>query len=118
MQGAAPAEIAKLFSGDVRFEVAGDTGALPWIGQKIGRAAAASFIQDLRELTEPIRFDVQGILANDKRAVILGELASRVRSTGKVVETAFALVLTVTDGQITGFQMLEDCFAVSQAARP
>jgi ketosteroid isomerase-like protein len=116
--GAAPAEIAKLFSGDVRFEVAGDTGELPWIGQKIGRAAAASFIQNLRELTEPIRFDVQSILADDDRAMILGELASRVRPTGKVVETAFALILTVTEGQITGFQMLEGSFAVSQAARP
>lgn len=107
-----------MFSEDVRFEIAGDTGALPWIGRKIGRAAAAGFIRDLRDLTEPVRFDVQSILADDDRAVIVGELASRVISTGKIIETAFALVLTVAEGQITRFQMLEDSFAVSQAARP
>jgi ketosteroid isomerase-like protein len=116
--GAAPAEIAKLFSADVRFEVAGDAGALPWIGKKIGRAAAAGFVQDLRDLTEPVRFDVQSILADDDRAVILGELASRVISTGKIIETAFAIILTITEEQITRFQMLEDSFAVSRAARP
>jgi ketosteroid isomerase-like protein len=47
--------------------------------------------------------------------VIVGELASRVKSTGQTVETAFAL--TVSGGEITRFRMLEDSFAVSRAAR-
>jgi glycerol-3-phosphate dehydrogenase len=34
------------------------------------------------------------------------------------VETAFALMLTVSGGDITSFRMLEDSFAVSRAARP
>jgi ketosteroid isomerase-like protein len=116
--GAVPEEIARLFSADVRFEIAGDIGALPWIGQKIGRAAVAGFVRDLRNLTEPLRFEVQGILADHDRAVILGELATQVIATGRIIETAFALVLTVTGGQITRYQMLEDSFAVSKAARP
>jgi hypothetical protein len=38
--------------------------------------------------------------------------------TGKIVETASAIVLNIGgDGQITRFQMLEDSFAVSRAAR-
>jgi uncharacterized protein len=49
--------------------------------------------------------------------VIVGELASRVKSTSKTVETAFAFVLTVSGGEITRFRMLEDSFAVSRAAR-
>ena len=31
--GAEPAEIAKLFSENMEWEIAGDTGVLPWIGQ-------------------------------------------------------------------------------------
>lgn len=116
--GADPNEIAALFSTDLDFEIAGDVGALPWIGKKVGRSAAADFIRDQRRLVEPLRFEVHDILANDTRAVILGELASRVKSTGKTVETAFAFGLTVAGGEITRFQMLEDSFAVSQAARP
>ncbi len=35
----------------------------------------------------------------------------------KIIESASAIILTVTDGAITRFQMLEDSFAVSRAAR-
>ena len=115
--GADPNDIAALFSADVRFEIAGDVGALPWIGRKTGRDAVAAFIRDQRDLTEAVRFDVQGIMADNDRAMIVGELASRIRLTGKTVETAFALILTIANGQITRLQMLEDSFAVSRAAQ-
>jgi ketosteroid isomerase-like protein len=81
------------------------------------RSAAADFFRDVRRLIEPLRFEIHDVLTNDSRAVIVGELASRVKSTGKTVETAFAFVLTVSGGEITRFRMLEDSFAVSQAAR-
>jgi hypothetical protein len=115
--GAEPGEIATLFSVDVEFEIAGDIGALPWIGRNSGRSAASDFIRDTRRLIERIRFDVQDILAAENLAVILGELVSRINATGKMVESAFALILTVSGGEITRFQMLEDSFAVSRAAR-
>lgn len=116
--GEAADKIAGLFSADVEFEIAGDIGVLPWVGRKIGRGAVAEFVRDTRELLTPIRFDVEAILADDDRAMIVGELASRVTATGKVIETAFALVLSIRDGQITRFRMLEDSFAVSRAGRP
>jgi hypothetical protein len=56
--GAEPGEIAALFSVDVEFEIAGDIGALPWIGRKSGRSAAFDFIRDTRRLIERIRSDV------------------------------------------------------------
>ena len=55
--GTDPDEIAALFSVDVQFEIQGDVGALPWIGQKTGRSAAADFIRDTRRLIEQLRFD-------------------------------------------------------------
>jgi ketosteroid isomerase-like protein len=91
---------------------------LPWIGQKTGRTAASDFFRDTRRLTQPVRFDVQAILAGNSRAVILGVLASRVLATGKIIETAFAFVLTISNLEITRFQMLEDSFTVSRTARP
>jgi len=116
-KGAQPADIASLFSENMEFEIAGDTGALPWIGKKSGCPAITDFINDLSALTERISFEVQDILAGEKRAVILGSLATRVKRTGKIIRTDFAIVLTVANGQIVRFQMLEDSFAVSQAAR-
>src|SRR4029450_6311161 len=114
--GAEPAEIAKLFSENMEWEIAGDTGVLPWIGQKSGRAAIVDFIAESRATIERISFDVHDILAGEGRAVILGSLASKVKRTGKIIETNFAIVLTVAHGAIVRFQLLEDSFAVSKAA--
>ncbi len=115
--GAEPTEIAKLFSETLEWEIAGDTGALPWIGHKSGRAAITDFVRDSRAMIERISFEVHDILASDNRAVILGSLASKLKRNGKFVKTDFAIVLTVANGEIVRFQMLEDSFAVSQMAR-
>jgi ketosteroid isomerase-like protein len=115
--GADPDEIAALFSVDVQFVIDGDVGALPWIGRQTGRSAVTGFIRGTRSLIEQTRLDVQDVLAGDEQAVILGELTSKILATGKTVDTAFAIVLTVVDGSITRFRMLEDSFAVSRAAR-
>ena len=82
---AEPGEIAKLFSENMEWEIAGDTGVLPWIGQKSGRAAITDFLNDSRAIIERIRFEVQDILAGEDRAVILGSLASKLKQNGKVV---------------------------------
>jgi hypothetical protein len=44
-RGAEPAEISKLFSENMDWEIAGDTGVLPWIGKKSGSAAIVDFRQ-------------------------------------------------------------------------
>jgi ketosteroid isomerase-like protein len=115
--GAEPSEVAELFSKNMEWEIAGDTGALPWIGRKSGRAAVTDFVNDSRAMLERISFEVRDILANDDRAVILGSLVSELKRTAKIINTDFAIILTVANGEIVRFQMLEDSFAVSQAAR-
>ena len=115
--GRDPDEIAALFDTDLVFEIQGDDGVLPWIGRKTGRQAVADFIRDIRALTEPVGFDVEDILASDARAAIIGALQTRIKTTGKITATQFAIILTITGGIVTRFQMLEDSFDVSQAAR-
>jgi ketosteroid isomerase-like protein len=115
--GRDPAEIAALFDADLVFEIQGDVGALPWIGRRAGRQAIADFIRDIRTLTEPITFEVDDILASDSRAAIIGALQSRIKATGKVTATQFAIILTIASNVVTRFQMLEDSFDVSKAAR-
>lgn len=61
--------------------------------------------------------NVHNILANEHRALILGDLASVVKAKGKRIETSFVLVLGIGDGLITSFRMLEDRFTVSRAVR-
>jgi len=111
-----PEEIAAIFARNLQFDVPGHVGALPWIGSRRGREAMSDFIRDLRTHMEPVRFQVDEILTSETRAVILGEMASRAMATGKIVEQYFAIILTLADGEIAGFRMLEDSYAVSRAA--
>ena len=114
--GAAPDDVATLVSEDVSFEIPGDVTAFPWIGAKIGRPAFAGFVRDQRKLLVSDTFRVDDILVSDTRAVILGELSGTVRQSGKTVATYFAIILTISNGKVGRFQMLENSFAVSQAA--
>jgi uncharacterized protein len=112
-----PTEIAALFDAEVVFEIRGDDGVLPWIDRKTGRQAIVNFIRDIRTLTEPITFEVDDILASNSRAAIVGALQTRIKGTGKITATQFAIILTITGDVVTRFQMLEDSFGVSKAAR-
>jgi len=114
---APPEEIAQLFSPDLDWHIAGDEGVLPWIGHRAGRVAVADFVRDSRVMLERINFEVHDILAGDGRAAILGSLASKLNRNGRVIRTDYAIILTVAGGEVTRFQMLEDSFAVSRAAR-
>ena len=115
--GKDPAEIAAMFDANLEFEIQGDDGVLPWIGRRTGRQAIAEFIRDIRALTEPVTFDVEDILASDRRAAIIGALQTRIKATSKITTTQFAIILTITGDLVTRFQMLEDSFDVSKAAR-
>ena len=85
--GAEPAQIAELFSENLAWDIPGDTGALPWIGKRTGRAAVVDFVNDSRAMIERISFEVCDILLGQKRAVILGSLASKLKRNGKIVKT-------------------------------
>ena len=114
--GADPDLIAQGFSEDVALEIPGDDTALPWIGSQVGRKAVAQFLRDQRELLVSNWFRVDDILCNADRAVILGELSATIKRTGKTIPTHFAIVLTVAEGVVTRFQMLENSYAASLAA--
>jgi ketosteroid isomerase-like protein len=116
--GAAPETISEAFAADMIFEIAGDAAAFPWIGKRVGRVSIEDFLRATRSLIKQTRFDVEDIAASDNRAVIVGDLSTDVLATGKTIDSAFAIILTISADKITRFQMLEDSFDVSRAARP
>jgi len=116
--GQPPEAIAALFSEDVDWNIPGDTARVPWIGRKIGRAGVADFVRGLRERIESIRFEVRSLLVEGEQAIALGDLESRVKSTGKVIKSPFTFEFAVRDGLITKYLMLEDSFAVREAVLP
>jgi ketosteroid isomerase-like protein len=104
--GKDPDELAALCSDDLDFEIPGDADALPWIGHRRGRKVLAEFVRDLRLMTDPIKFEVHDVLASDKRAVVVGDLETRIKRTGRVTKSPFCLVFSIEAGS---------CCAVSDA---
>jgi uncharacterized protein len=115
--GALPEAIAAEMDEAVVLEIPGDEGAMPWIGRRSGRRAVADFIADQRSLLTSNMFRVDDILVSERRAVVIGALSATLKANGRTIETDFAIVLTIANGMITRFQMLEDSYAVSAAAR-
>jgi ketosteroid isomerase-like protein len=116
--GEAPETIAQHFSEDVAFEIQGDDGVLPWIGRHVGRQSIVDFLRGTREKVTQESVNVEDLMASDNRAIAVGSLSSIINATQKRIKTDFAFVMTVSDGLVTRFQMFEDSFAVSAAARP
>ncbi|MBR7653423.1 nuclear transport factor 2 family protein [Brucella oryzae] len=108
-------KIAELVSEEVDWFVAGDTSVVPWIGRKIGKAGAAEFYAQIREQIASEAFAVREILSQGNRVIAIGELASRVLRTGKLIESEFCFDFTVENGEITRFRLFEDSFAVARA---
>jgi ketosteroid isomerase-like protein len=115
--GASADEIAALCAPDLEWDIPGDSGVLPWVGHKTGREAISDFVRDTQTMIERVSLDIHDVLAGNDRAVILGHVQTRINATGKLIDGAFAIVLTFSDTKIASFLMLEDSFAVSMAAR-
>lgn len=111
------ADIAELISDDVDWFVVGDPAVVPWAGRWTGKAGVVQFYATLRAETVSERFDVAAVLAQANRVAVIGELATRVKRTGKLIECEFIFDFVVENGLITRFRPFEDSLAVAQACR-
>jgi hypothetical protein len=115
--GASAEEIAALCTPDLDWNIPGDDGVLPWVGHKTGSSAIAEFVRDTQTMIQRESLEVHDVLASEQRAIILGHLRTRITATNKLIDGAFAIVLTFSGDKIATFLMLEDSFATSNASR-
>ncbi|KGM30754.1 nuclear transport factor 2 family protein, partial [Inquilinus limosus] len=97
------------------WDIPGAVDRVPWIGRRNGRAGVADFVRALWQGIEPIRFDVTAVAAEGDRAFAAGALESRAKRTGRIMRSDFVIDVTVRDGLISRFRLLEDSFAVAEA---
>ncbi len=109
--------VCELFTPDVVWNIPGNQSAYPWIGQRHGKDAVADFITESGKRLQRTHFVVHDLLANERRAMIYGELAAIDIVTEKSMETPFVIVLDISDGLIESFLMMENGVAVSKASQ-
>lgn len=82
----------ELFADSVAWDIPGATELVPWIGPRRNRAEIREFYDLLDKGLVKDRFDVERVLVDGPHAVAIGRLRSTIRSTGKVIQTAFTRV--------------------------
>lgn len=118
LSGAPPSELAERFDENVDWFISGDESVVPWIGRKTGRAGVADFYTQLGQGARVEHFEIETIVGDGDRCVVLGTLRTKVLATGRDIESDFAFDIKVRDGLITRYRMFEDTWAVAAAFEP
>ena len=104
----------ELVTPDATFEAQGPA-TVPIYGRFVGHDGVRRFIATLRELFDTERFDVRRLTQSDGLAFAYGYMQHRVRKTGRVLRSEWALYCEVRDGRIRTYKMFEDTAALAIA---
>jgi ketosteroid isomerase-like protein len=116
-----PEQIAQLYAEEVDWRLDWPDGdyarTVPWIRHRGTRAGVADHFRLIGEHHVPGESSarVDAVLVDGPDAVVLGELRHTAKPTGRRYAAAFALHLTVVDGQVTRHHVYEDSLAVALA---
>ncbi|KUM86806.1 MULTISPECIES: nuclear transport factor 2 family protein [Streptomyces] len=108
------AEAATLFADSVSFSIPHPPG-IPWVPEVDSADGMRTFFELLQTHVRPKEFGLRQVIAEGADVVLLGHMVSEVRKTGRDIDTAFALHVTVRDGLITRYHLYEDTHAVAEA---
>ncbi|WP_019354821.1 MULTISPECIES: nuclear transport factor 2 family protein [Streptomyces] len=115
-----PERIAALFAEQVDWMIA-DNPVVPWVRPRPTRADVAAHFRELAAGVEPMAprgRPLEALVVEGDEAVVTGNLAGRVRATGKEFVSPFALRLTVERGLVVRYHLYEDGVAVAAACTP
>jgi uncharacterized protein len=104
----------ELVTPDATFEAQGPA-IVPIYGQFEGHDGVRRFIATLRELFDTERFEVRQSAQSDGLAFACGYMQHRVRETGRVFRSEWALCCELREGRIRTYKMFEDTAALAAA---
>jgi ketosteroid isomerase-like protein len=105
--------IAAQMASNVVIKVQGSP-EVPWTGIRKGPTGAKDFLQKITSLLTPKAFAVYGIVADEKEAYVHGAFEMTVNSTDRSFKSDFVMRITAREGQITGYEIFEDSFAIER----
>jgi ketosteroid isomerase-like protein len=90
-------------------------GPAPFAGRREGRDGMRRFFEEMGRAVQYDQFDVNEILADGDKVIVLGQERATVRATGTRFETEFAHVYTVRDGKLSHGRAYADTAAFGAA---
>ena len=103
--------LLSLFDKDIEWVSPGPP-ELPTSGRRRGHQAVAEFFKVVNEVFDIQRFEPKEFIAQGDRVVVLGEDTSRVKATGKTIDSEWAHAFTLKNGVVIRFHEYIDTSAV------
>jgi len=91
--------------------------AIPFSGTWHGRDRVAQFFAAVGEHLEVLGFGVGQFIAQGDTVVVLGHERMRVKATGRLYETEWSHIYTLSQGKVVIFREYANTAAVAQAFR-
>jgi ketosteroid isomerase-like protein len=107
--------ITDLFADNVDWYIPGNEMIAPWLGRRSNNAEVHKFFAMLWKNSEPVSATIDHIFTDAEHAVITGDFSTRMLETGNIVDSLFCIQLTVSEGKIVRYRLLEDSYAVSES---
>jgi len=90
-------------------------GSSPLAGSRKGHAEVQQFFVDLVASVKIDQFDVEAIVADGDRVVVLGSETCTVLATGRTVTQHWSHAYTLRDGKVATIRLFEDTATVEAA---
>jgi ketosteroid isomerase-like protein len=90
-------------------------GPAPFAGQRSGREGMRQFFEEMGRGVEIDQFDVDEILSDGDKVVVLGRERAKIRATGATYESDFAHVYTLRGGRVSHGRVFSDTSAAAAA---
>lgn len=109
------AKIMSLIAEDATWTYYAPKAMLPFAGTYKGRDGVAAFFTNDAKYVDVKGNDVNEMISEGDKVVVLGQEHGVVRATGKAFDARWTHVFTVKNGQIVGFEETIDSAAIYQA---
>lgn len=100
-------------SDDIEWRIAAPS-ELPYAGIHRGRDEVSKFFQTFGQASEFEEFEPREYLAKGDKVVVLGHERQRIKASGQVIETDWAMVFALRNGRITRFRNFVDSHAITR----
>ena len=108
--------LLEFLTDDVEWFSIGPPELIPIAGRRKGRREVEEFLDTLEAIEEVQRFRPQYFVAFGSMVVVLGNLQSRIRSTGNLINSPWLNVFTLRRGKISDFRSFYDTSIFCESA--
>lgn len=101
-------------SNDIIWVDPGNLGNL-YKGTRKGKSEVESFFKILGETIDVTSFDVINIIPNISQVIAIGKIGGKAKTTGKSIETDWAMQWVINNDKVTYHQLYLDTNAIANA---